>query len=88
MGVITFHSLEDRIVKHFFREKGTGYTCPQNQPIYTYKRSGKSVKVLYRKGITPGALEIRNNPSARSARLRIAEKAVEEDLCLQYKEMQ
>ncbi|MDR1985953.1 MAG: 16S rRNA (cytosine(1402)-N(4))-methyltransferase RsmH [Treponema sp.] len=87
MGVITFHSLEDRIVKHFFREKGKDYTSPQEQPIYEYKRRGKSVNVLYRKGITPGAFEIRHNPSSRSARLRIAEKVVDEDVCLQDKEM-
>ncbi|MDR2798336.1 MAG: 16S rRNA (cytosine(1402)-N(4))-methyltransferase RsmH [Treponema sp.] len=87
VGVITFHSLEDRIVKHFFREKGKDYTSPQEQPIYEYKRRGKSVNVLYRKGITPGALEIRNNPSSRSARLRIAEKVVGEDGCLHGEEM-
>ncbi|MDR2392647.1 MAG: 16S rRNA (cytosine(1402)-N(4))-methyltransferase RsmH [Treponema sp.] len=88
VGVITFHSLEDRIVKHFFREKGTDYTGTQEQPIYEYKERGsRSVKVLYRKGITPGEAEIRNNPSSRSARLRIVEKVVDKDVCLQYKEM-
>ncbi|MDR3113957.1 MAG: 16S rRNA (cytosine(1402)-N(4))-methyltransferase RsmH [Treponema sp.] len=87
MGVITFHSLEDRIVKHFFWEKGKDYTGLQEQPIYEYKGRGSRVTVLYRKGITPGAFEIRNNPSSRSARLRIAEKVVDEDVRLHYKEM-
>jgi 16S rRNA (cytosine1402-N4)-methyltransferase len=86
MGVITFHSLEDRIVKHFFREKGRDYTSDQKQPIYTY-RGGRSVNVLCRKGISPGASEIRNNPSSRSARLRVVEKVADEAF-LRYKETQ
>jgi 16S rRNA (cytosine1402-N4)-methyltransferase len=87
LGVITFHSLEDRLVKHFFREQGVNYIRPQEQPINGYKRSGKGGASPYRKGITPGALEIHHNPSSRSARLRIVEKVIHEDVCLQYKEM-
>ncbi|MDR2634010.1 MAG: 16S rRNA (cytosine(1402)-N(4))-methyltransferase RsmH [Treponema sp.] len=87
VGVITFHSLEDRIVKHFFREKSKDYTGTEEQPIYEDNRMSRSVKVLYRKGITPGEAEIRSNPSSRSARLRIVEKVVDEDAYLHAKEM-
>jgi 16S rRNA (cytosine1402-N4)-methyltransferase len=85
MGVISFHSLEDRIVKHFFRAKGQDYTSTQKQPI-PKDRGGRSVKVICRKGISPGVAEIQNNPSSRSARLRVVEKVADE-VSLRYKEM-
>jgi 16S rRNA (cytosine1402-N4)-methyltransferase len=77
IGVITFHSLEDRIVKHFFRDRSRNYNCAQEQPIGY--RGDRSVTVLCRKGVCPGEAEIRTNPSARSARLRVVEKAGNED---------
>jgi 16S rRNA (cytosine1402-N4)-methyltransferase len=78
MGVISFHSLEDRIVKNFFREKNKDCTCPPEAPIC---RCGghRFVELLTRKGISPGEDEIKNNLPSRSARLRVAEKILDED---------
>jgi 16S rRNA (cytosine1402-N4)-methyltransferase len=78
MGVISFHSLEDRIVKNFFREKNKDCTCPPETPIC---RCGgrRLVRLLARKGICPGEDEIKNNPPSRSARLRVVEKILDGD---------
>ncbi|MDR2103812.1 MAG: 16S rRNA (cytosine(1402)-N(4))-methyltransferase RsmH [Treponema sp.] len=78
IGIITFHSLEDRIVKNFFRGKNKGCISPQETPI---GRCGENrvIKILTPKGIVPGEDEIKNNPSSRSARLRVAEKVLDED---------
>jgi 16S rRNA (cytosine1402-N4)-methyltransferase len=78
MGVISFHSLEDRIVKNFFREKNKDCTCPPETPIC---RCGgrRLINILVRKGISPGEDEIRGNPPSRSARLRVAEKVLDGD---------
>jgi 16S rRNA (cytosine1402-N4)-methyltransferase len=78
MGVVSFHSAEDRIVKNFFREKGGGSTRSPDAPI---GRSGGQglVKFLTRKGIAPQDEEIRRNPPSRSARLRAVEKVFDED---------
>jgi len=78
LGIITFHSLEDRIVKNFFREKNKDCICPPETPIC--KCTGKrAVNILTKKGIAPAAGELRQNPAARSARLRVAEKILDED---------
>ncbi|MDR3139450.1 MAG: 16S rRNA (cytosine(1402)-N(4))-methyltransferase RsmH [Treponema sp.] len=78
IGIITFHSLEDRIVKNFFREKNKDCTSPRETPI---GRCGgyRAVRLLTPKGIVPGEDEIKSNPSSRSARLRVAEKVLDED---------
>jgi 16S rRNA (cytosine1402-N4)-methyltransferase len=78
MGVITFHSLEDRVVKVFFREKNKDCTCPPESPIC---RCGgrRIVNLLTRKPIVPGEEEMRNNPSSRSAKFRVVEKVLHED---------
>jgi 16S rRNA (cytosine1402-N4)-methyltransferase len=73
MGVISFHSLEDRIVKNFFREKSKDCNYSPDKPIKRYGGSGL-VHLLSRKGVSPGEGEIRNNPPSRSARLRVVEK--------------
>lgn len=78
MGVITFHSLEDRIVKNFFREKNKDCTCPPEAPICTCG-GRRSVKLLTRKAVPPTIEEIRANPPSRSAKLRVAEKLLDED---------
>jgi 16S rRNA (cytosine1402-N4)-methyltransferase len=78
LGVITFHSLEDRIVKNFFREKNKDCTCPPEAPICRCE-GRRAVNVLTRKGITATDAEIDNNPPSRSARLRVAEKVLDED---------
>ena len=73
MGVISFHSLEDRLVKDFFREKNRECTCPPEWPVC--KCGGKrTVKILTKKPVTPTESEIEINPSSRSAKLRVIEK--------------
>jgi 16S rRNA (cytosine1402-N4)-methyltransferase len=77
MGVISFHSLEDRIVKNFFREKNKDCICPPEAPIC--KCGGqRELTILTGKGIKPGEEEIRRNPPSRSARFRAAEKILDE----------
>jgi 16S rRNA (cytosine1402-N4)-methyltransferase len=76
LGVITFHSLEDRIVKNFFREQNKNCTCPPDAPICRCE-GRRSVNMLTRKGLTAGDDEVRRNPPSRSARLRVVEKVLE-----------
>lgn len=71
--VISFHSLEDRIVKHLFREAASGCTCPPRMPYCVCNRK-PYLKVLTGRPITAGTEEIDTNPRARSAKLRAAEK--------------
>jgi 16S rRNA (cytosine1402-N4)-methyltransferase len=70
---ISFHSLEDRIVKTFFRERAASCVCP---PDFPECRCGKKVEaeILTRKPIVPSDLEIQKNPRARSAKLRVARR--------------
>lgn len=72
-AVITFHSLEDRIVKQTFSDLATGCTCPKTLPVCVCGRR-PTVKVVTRKPILPGEDELSENPRSRSAKLRIAEK--------------
>lgn len=71
--IITFHSLEDRIVKNTFKNKQNPCTCPPDFPVCICGNK-KEVKVISRKPIIPSNLEIKENPRARSAKLRVAEK--------------
>ncbi|GHU02940.1 ribosomal RNA small subunit methyltransferase H [Spirochaetia bacterium] len=73
MGVISFHSAEDRIVKNFFREKSRDFSPSPDSPI---GRRGRVVDLLVRKGIVPAEDEMRRNPASRSARLRGVVKVV------------
>jgi 16S rRNA (cytosine1402-N4)-methyltransferase len=73
LAIISFHSLEDRIVKSIFRTESKDCICPPNQPICTCNHI-KSIKEVNRKPIEASPEEITNNPRARSAKLRIAEK--------------
>jgi 16S rRNA (cytosine1402-N4)-methyltransferase len=73
LAVISFHSLEDRIVKDFFREQSKDLINPPYEQIYAEERKA-TLKEVNRKPITPGEDEIKSNPRARSAKLRIAEK--------------
>ncbi|MBN1799253.1 MAG: 16S rRNA (cytosine(1402)-N(4))-methyltransferase RsmH [Spirochaetales bacterium] len=72
-AVISFHSLEDRIVKRFFKSKNKSCTCPPEWPICQC-RGEKELILLTKKPITPGDTEVRANPAARSAKLRVVEK--------------
>lgn len=71
--IITFHSLEDRIVKEFFLELSLPCTCPKDFPSCACGRE-KVIKIVTKKPIVPSAHELSLNPRARSAKLRIAEK--------------
>ena len=73
LAVITFHSLEDRIVKNAMAEAAKGCTCPPSFPVCV---CGKKplVKLISRKPIVSGEMELERNPRARSAKLRICEK--------------
>ncbi|OQC71132.1 MAG: Ribosomal RNA small subunit methyltransferase H [Deltaproteobacteria bacterium ADurb.Bin002] len=73
LGVISFHSLEDRIVKHTFLDLAAACVCPKEVP-YCICHKQAVVKVLTRKALTPSPEEIRRNPRARSAKLRVAER--------------
>jgi 16S rRNA (cytosine1402-N4)-methyltransferase len=73
IAVISFHSLEDRIVKRFFNKESSDCICPPDQPVCTCGHSA-SLSILTKKPVRPGEREIQNNPRARSARLRVAEK--------------
>jgi 16S rRNA (cytosine1402-N4)-methyltransferase len=74
IAVISFHSLEDRIVKRFFRREEHGCTCPPELPICVCGRE-PSLRALNRKAIRPSREEVAANPRAGSARLRAAVKA-------------
>ena len=78
IGVITFHSLEDRIVKNFFREKNKDCNCPSEAPICTCE-GRRSLTILTRKAVAPTEEETMRNPPSRSAKLRVAEKVLDED---------
>ena len=71
--VISFHSLEDRIVKNAIHERENGCTCPREAPVCTcgFVRTLRSVT---RKPVTPGGEELELNPRSRSAKLRVAER--------------
>lgn len=73
LAVITFHSLEDRIVKSEMQQAARGCTCPPEFPVCV---CGKKplVKLVTRKPIVSGSAELEENPRARSAKLRVAEK--------------
>ncbi len=73
MAVISFHSLEDRIVKNFFRKESTDCLCPPTQPVCTCGHRA-TLRLLTHHSITAKEAEILSNPRARSARLRAAEK--------------
>jgi 16S rRNA (cytosine1402-N4)-methyltransferase len=74
LAVISFHSLEDRIVKRFFRSEQRGCVCPPDFPVCACGREPR-LRVLTPKAIRPGLRETHENPRAASARLRVAERA-------------
>ena len=71
--IITFHSLEDRIVKNKFRENENPCICPKNFPVCVCGRKPKG-KVITRKPIIPGDEEISENKRSKSSKLRVFEK--------------
>jgi 16S rRNA (cytosine1402-N4)-methyltransferase len=73
VGVVSFHSLEDRIAKNLFNVEATDCICPPQAPVCICGHR-RSVRVVTRKPITPSDTEVRDNPRSRSAKLRVAEK--------------
>ena len=73
LAVISFHSLEDRIIKKTMQELATGCTCPPQFPVCVCGKTPK-MKLLSHKPIVSGQAELTYNPRARSAKLRVAEK--------------
>lgn len=71
--IITFHSLEDRIVKQTYADMASGCTCPRTLPVCVCGKRPE-VKVITRKPILPSERELEENPRSRSAKLRVAEK--------------
>ena len=73
LAVITFHSLEDRIVKRAFQDAAKGCTCPPEFPVCVCGKKPR-VRLVTRKPIVSGAAELEENSRARSAKLRVVEK--------------
>ena len=73
LAVISFHSLEDRVVKQFFRKESRDCICPPKQPVCTCGHKA-SIREITRRPVYPEEAEILENPRSRSARLRVAEK--------------
>jgi len=72
IAFITFHSIEDRIVKNFFKENAITCICPHSFPLCICNHQAK-LKIINKKSICPSNLEIKANPRSRSARLRVVE---------------
>ncbi len=75
LAVITFHSLEDRIVKNTFAQLAAGCVCPKEFPVCVCGKQSMG-KIITKKPITAGEKELEENPRARSAKLRVFEKMV------------
>jgi 16S rRNA (cytosine1402-N4)-methyltransferase len=73
LAVISFHSLEDRIVKHTFRRESRDCICPPRQPVCTCGHHA-TLREITRRPLQPQDAEVGENPRSRSARLRVAEK--------------
>ena len=73
LAIISFHSLEDRIVKEFFRREAKGCICPPEAPVCTCGRTPR-LRLVARRPIQPSPEECARNPRSRSAKLRVAEK--------------
>ena len=73
VAVISFHSLEDRIVKTFFRDEQKGCSCPPKIPMCVCGRT-QTLKILTRKPLVPSEEEVAQNPRSISAKLRVAER--------------
>jgi 16S rRNA (cytosine1402-N4)-methyltransferase len=71
--VLSYHSLEDRIVKRFIAAERRGCVCPPELPVCVCGRNPR-LRLLTRKSVTPTSAEVEANPRARSARLRAAER--------------
>jgi 16S rRNA (cytosine1402-N4)-methyltransferase len=73
LAIISFHSLEDRLVKRFFQQESRDCLCPPEAPICTCQHRA-SLRIITRRPIRPTSGEVADNPKSRSARLRLAER--------------
>lgn len=73
MAVISFHSLEDRLVKQFFKAEARGCVCPPAWPVCRCDHQAR-LEIITKKALTASAAELSRNPRSRSAKLRIAQK--------------
>jgi 16S rRNA (cytosine1402-N4)-methyltransferase len=73
LAVISFHSLEDRMVKRFFVEQAKGCTCPPDFPVCNCGKE-PTVRIATPRPVRPGAVELAENPRSASAKLRVAVK--------------
>jgi 16S rRNA (cytosine1402-N4)-methyltransferase len=73
LAVVSFHSLEDRIVKNFFKNENRICICPPKAPVCQCNHKAR-LKIISKKAISPGLEELKNNSRSRSAKLRVAEK--------------
>ena len=73
IAVISFHSLEDRIVKQFFKDSAISCVCPKEYPVCVCN-TFPSMNILTQKAVVPGKPEMNENPRSRSAKLRVAER--------------
>lgn len=73
LAIISFHSLEDRIVKQYFKKESTGCVCPKSFPVCRCEHRA-ILKILNKKPIVPDEEEAKINPRSRSAKLRVAER--------------
>ena len=71
--VISYHSLEDRIVKQFLQRESRDCICPPSVPVCQCKHTA-SFRLINKKVITPSEAELDENPRSRSARMRVAER--------------
>lgn len=78
LAVISYHSLEDRIVKHFLRREASGCICPPGTPTCVCGHT-PTIRLLTKKVIVPADAEVQANPRSRSARLRVVERIVNEE---------
>ena len=76
--VISYHSLEDRIVKQFMQREAKDCICPPSVPACVCGHTA-SLRLVHKRAITPSLAEVQNNPRSRSARLRVAERVVTQD---------
>jgi 16S rRNA (cytosine1402-N4)-methyltransferase len=76
LAVIAFHSLEDRIVKQYFHQESRDCLCPPKQPVCTCGHRA-TIREITRRPVRPQETEVQQNPRARSARLRVAERLAE-----------
>ncbi|MEW5957235.1 MAG: 16S rRNA (cytosine(1402)-N(4))-methyltransferase RsmH [Chloroflexota bacterium] len=72
LAVISFHSLEDRIVKQFFKQEAQDCICPPDQPVCTCRHKA-TIRIITKRPIMPSLAELDRNPRARSAKLRVVE---------------